>query len=348
MKYTILPFGNYADSISQQPPPPASYYVYRICDGVKISTGLMAAVMLGEGCIKTHEKIFQEKAQRYTDMLLDNPIQHSPVMLFYPQQQNICTILHQETVRPADDIKQIDGIEHQIWQIRCSDTVATMSELLKKIDDLYVADGHHRLVATGNLLESERSEPISLLAALFPHTEIDILPYNRGCRDLNGFTSSGFLRCLQEYFDVSPSGCEVRPKRSTEFAMFISDNWYHLQLKASHPDFGILAELAGVDILEAIIFNKILAVEDIENDQRVVFIEGNKTGDIFKSYMNSNQVAVGFVFKPVNVELIMHIADKGERLSPHSTWFIPRLTNGMVYHHVGIRQQTSSTQTTTV
>ena len=327
-----------------------NFYVYRITDSIKESTGLIAAVLIGEA-IKTHEKVFEKKVHRYTDMLLEDNTQNMPAMLFYPQQQQICEIVANETRRPADEIKQVESSEHKIWKIMCSNTNSKLMESLQGINDLYVADGHHRLAATTNLVDyavnqfpnvnKRQNNYISLLAALFPHTEIDILPYNRGCMDLNGMTPVEFLQVLENDFVITATDTSVYPSENIEFGMFIGGNWYLLRLKYEHSSFAFHENAPGVDTLESIIFKKILDVKDIEKDQRVVFIDGSQTDVKFERYISFHQVAVGFIFKPVNVEELMDIAEKGEYLSPHSTWFVPRLTHDLVLHDVGLKKQLS-------
>ena len=316
------------------------FYVYQVVEKDRISTGLLAAV-LADKEIKTHENILSDKIQRYTNMLLNNSIQNFPIMLFYPQQDAINNILSNEISRKPDQSKKIGLVEHKVWRIQSNNTNSHLVELFELVDKLYVADGHHRLATTQNIYHQQSAQffdeqdekcNISILAALFPHTQINILPYNRGCNELNGYSSVQFLKQLKRFFYVVQSDIAVTPQENIELGMILADKWYCLKLKdipSKSPNYD---QLSGIELLESIIFTIILNIQEDEYNQRIVFIEGNKTAEEFKSYISSNQLAVGFTFKTINVQELMDIADAGKRLPPHSTWFVPRLTNNLVFH----------------
>lgn len=251
---------------------------------------------------------------------------------------------------PLFDFTAPDGIRHEVWQVPLDDN-GTIVEELRKVKNLYIADGHHRAasasraraVARENNPAHRGSEDYNFfIAVLFPAEELKILPYNRVVVDLNGNSSEQFLQKVSEHFEVSESG-KASPSQKGDFSMFLNKKWYTLKLKPEHYENGRLkgAETVGdtldVSILQNYLLAPILGVDDPRTSKRIDFIGGIRgTGELEK-LVNSGNFGVAFSLYPVTVEDLMKISDAGEVMPPKSTWFEPKLRDGILTHLIDVK-----------
>ena len=234
---------------------------------------------------------------------------------------------------PLFDITAPDGVRHEIWQVPGGDNAA-MTDAFGKIDALYIADGHHRAASAARARRTRKNDPAPsaglgseadrVLAVAFPDNQMQVLPYNRVVRDLNGATPEEFLKTLGETFAVT-SGSSETPSAKGMIAMFLGGQWYTIAMKTA-------SDALDVDVLESAILGPVLGIKDIRTDTRIDFVGGIRGTAELERLVNTGAYAVAFSLYPVSVDDLMRIADAGGIMPPKSTWFEPKLRDGLLSH----------------
>ncbi|GJQ32118.1 MAG: hypothetical protein HBSAPP04_09570 [Ignavibacteriaceae bacterium] len=332
----------------------ASFYLYRLTMDGRSQTGIAATFSVDDydnDIILKHEKTRKVKEDDRTNHIITTGAQTGVVFLTYKGVTGINALVHAviKSTEPLYDFTTPDGIRHEVWQVPL-DNNGTIIEEIRKVKNLYIADGHHRAasasraraVAKENNPAHRGSEDYNFfIAVLFPAEELKILPYNRVVIDLNGNTTSQFFDKVKEHFEVSENGIPS-PAAKGEFSMYIEGKWYGLKLKPEHYENGELkgAETVGdtldVSILQNWLLEPVLGVDDPRTSKRIDFIGGIRgTGELEK-LVNSGKWGVAFSLYPVTVEDLMKISDAGEVMPPKSTWFEPKLRDGLLTHLIEI------------
>ncbi len=322
-----------------------SYYVYRLTMGDHVQTGLMAAASTeayDQDRIKKHEftrPMKEDDRVRNIDTL---NAQTGPVFLVYPSTDSIDGILQQvSTASPDMDVTAKDGVRHELWVVSEADKVQALTNAFEALDALYVADGHHRSAAASRIAaERKQANPEHtgaehynyFLSVIFPHNQMQILDYNRVIKDLNGLDKTDFMARVAKAFVVQASDKPVKPQTTGEFGMYLDGSWYHLQINPGRiPQDDPVARL-DVSLLQDNLIQPVLGISDPRRDDRIDFVGGIRGLGELEKRVNSGDWAVAFSFYPTTMDALMAVADAGEVMPPKSTWFEPKLADGLVSH----------------
>ena len=321
------------------------YYVYRLTMGEHVQTGIVAVASVAAynaDRIKKHEYTRPVKEQDRVQQINTLNAQTGPVFLVYPAQARVDGIL-METAQTtaAVDVTADDGVRHQLWVIREADTLTTLTAAFEAMPALYVADGHHRSAAAARVAEARQVDQTSgdaphhyFLSVIFPHDQMQILNYNRVIRDLQGLSVDQFLARIAERFEVQAVATPVKPTETTTFGMYLNQQWYRLRLR---PAYYSDDPVAGLDIslLTEHLIEPVLGIEDPRRDERIDFIGGIRGLTALEQRVDSGEWAVAFALYPVAMSALMAVADSGAVMPPKSTWFEPKLADGLVSHLLG-------------
>lgn len=323
--------------------PSDSYYVYRLTMGSHVQTGLVAAASVeayDADRIKKHEFTRPVKEDDRVRQVEALNAQTGPVFLVYKANQVVDDLLKRVSSNPADvDVTAKDGVRHEIWVMSDPDQVATLTEAFDAMNAIYVADGHHRSAAGSRVGNSQKAANANhtgnesynyFLSVIFPHDQMQILDYNRVVKDLNGLTKDEFLARVAERFDVQAADAQVKPSKEAEFGMYLDKQWYRLTLKGDVPADPV-ARL-DVSLLADNLIEPLLGISDPRRDTRIDFVGGIRGLGELEKRVDSGDWAVAFALYPTTMEALMAVADAGEVMPPKSTWFEPKLADGLVSH----------------
>jgi uncharacterized protein (DUF1015 family) len=316
-----------------------SLYVYRLHMGAHVQTGVAACFAVDEyarDVIKRHEKTRPDKEDDRTRHILTLRAQTGPVFLTYRGSAAVDAAVAQVTGGPVlFDFTAVDGVRHQVWRVSDGLTAA-LTAAFAAVPALYIADGHHRAASawrTHQALQAEGpGEHERFLAVAFPDAQMQVLPYHRVVRDLQGHTAASFRAAVAARFAVTAGG-PASPARKGVIAMYLDGAWSTIDLGPAPA--GLTAD-AGLDVsrLQDGLLTPLLGIADVRTDKRIDFVGGIRgTGEI-ERLVDSGQFAVGFSLFPVSVDDLMRISDAGGIMPPKSTWFEPKLRDGVLSHLV--------------
>ena len=318
----------------------ACFYVYRLTMGSHQQTGLVAVSSVAaydSGRIKRHEFTRPKKEDDRVRQIDALNAQTGPVFLVYRSQQEVDGILSKISATPPDmDVTAADEVRHEIWVVSDADTLERLTIAFDAMDATYVADGHHRSAAASRVAaarhkaDAEQSSDY-FLSVIFPHDQMNILPYNRVIRDLNGLTVDGLLKSIGEHFTVVPSDTPVMPACNASFGMYLSGSWYRLTLDAARIPSDPVARL-DVSLLADGLIEPLLGISDPRRDERIDFVGGIRGLAELERRVDSGEMQIAFSMYPTSMEDLMAVADAGEVMPPKSTWFEPKLADGLVSH----------------
>jgi uncharacterized protein (DUF1015 family) len=318
--------------------PKPCYYAYRLTWRGHVETGFAAVASVAayaENRIRKHELTTIAKEDDRVRQIEAVKAQTGPVMLAYPTAPQIDALLARAVAgTPEVDVTADDGVRHQLWVIADDAAIAALTSAIDALPALYIADGHHRSAAAERIAKARGGEGSHsyFLAVLLPQKEMTILDYNRVMRDLNGHTPEALLTEIGKRYTIAPSDQAVRPQSAGEVGMVLG-GWYRLTLraellkKADDPVARLPVTLLARNIIEPI-FN----VTDPRRDKRIDFVGGGRGLGELERLVASGQAAVAFALYPTQMSDLMAVADAGEIMPPKSTWFEPKLADGMVSH----------------
>jgi uncharacterized protein (DUF1015 family) len=319
-----------------------SLYLYRLRMGEHEQTGLVACCSIDEydnDLIKKHERTRKDKEDDRTRHLLALSAQTGLVFLTYRGRDEINSAVEQIVAgEPLYDVVAPDGIAHTMWRVPNPESFV---ETFSQVTCLYVADGHHRSASASRArAECKARNPQHtgdeaynfVLAVIFPAEQLQILPYNRVVKDLRGHTKEGFLAAVGERFEVA-EGASPSPARGS-FAMYLDGAWYGLRPPEGSVDQSDPIASLDVSVLQDRLLAPILGIEDPRTDKRVDFVGGIRGTNELERLVDSGEAAVAFSLHPTTVDDLMRIADAGEIMPPKSTWFEPKLRDGLVCHRI--------------
>jgi len=318
------------------------YYVYRLTWRGHVETGFAAVAAIAAYAanrIRRHEHTAPAKEDDRVRQIEAINAQTGPVMLAYPAAPDIDAMLAQAAAgAPLVDVTADDGVRHQLWVIDDAPTIAALTGAVEALPAVYIADGHHRSAAAERVAKARGGEGAHsyFLAVLFPQAEMTILDYNRVLRDLNGRTAEELLAELRQRATVVPSERPVRPAAANEIGMFLAGRWYRLTLKRAREDNKAQAAdpvaRLPVTLLTRNIIEPLFGITDQRRDKRIDFVGGGRGLDELERLVNSGKMAVAFALYPTQMRDLMAVADAGAIMPPKSTWFEPKLADGMVSH----------------
>jgi len=321
------------------------YYVYRLVMAGHVQTGLVLTASVAAydaGRIKKHEFTRPAKEDDRVRQIEALGAQTGPVLLAYPARTDVETMLAAVALgRPALDVTADDGVRHSLWPVCADENIRAISEAFEAMDALYIADGHHRSAAASRVAASRRADNPEhtgeeaynyFLAVAFPHDQMRILDYNRVVRDLNGLDELAFLAAINTAFTVRQSDEPVRPLQAGEFGMYLGRHWYQLHIR-SHllPEGDAVARL-DVSLLQQHLIGKVLGIDDPRKDPRIDFVGGIRGLQELQRRVDGGDMAVAFSLCPTSMQQLMDVADAGRVMPPKSTWFEPKLADGVVSH----------------
>lgn len=321
------------------------FYVYRQRMGGVEQTGLVVCAGVDDyqsGVIKKHEHTRADKEEdrvRHIDYLNAND---EPVFYLCRSSNEIDKIISGVASDiPEYDFVAEDGVAHTLWVIRNKDIINRLVELFADIPRLYVADGHHRSAAAGRVRELRRNsnpshsgaeEYNSFLTVIFPEDQLNILPYNRVVKDLNGLTQDVFLKMASEIFTITTSPVPVVPAERHQFGMYLKGQWYDLQVKPGVVDEADTVARLDVSILQDRILNPLLGIDNPRINKRIHFVGGIRGNEELVRLVDSGNYAVAFSLHPTSIRELIELADQNQIMPPKSTWFEPKLRSGLFVH----------------
>jgi len=318
--------------------PKPCLYVYRLTWRGHAQTGVAAAASLADYAtnrIRKHELTTPVKEDDRVRQIEAVNAQTGPVMNGYPAAPAIDARLAQAaTGTPAVDVTADDGVRHQMWVV---DDEAAISELTRAFDALpalYIADGHHRSAAAARVAAARGPGGSHgyFLTVNFPHHEMTILDYNRVLRDLNGRTPEALVAALKDAFSVTASDTPVRPTAAGEFGMYVAGRWYRLSLQPDRiPAQDPIGRLP-ITLLTRNVIEPLFNVTDPRTDKRIDFVGGGRGLAGLEQRVASGEMAVAFALYPAQMTDLMAVADAGGIMPPKSTWFEPKLRDGLLSH----------------
>jgi uncharacterized protein (DUF1015 family) len=315
------------------------YYAYRTVWQGRRQTGLACVASIAayeNGRIRRHELTTPVKETDRVRQIEALNAQTGPVMMAYPYAPELDTLLKRATERDPDiAVTADDDVTHELWVIADHAPIEELTAAFDALPALYVADGHHRSAAAARVSGARGGIEGShrfFLSVVFPHHSMVILDYNRVVRDLGGRTPEAFLAAVGERFAVSGAPTPVRPTEAHAFGMYLAGSWYQLKLK---PDLVPTDDAVGrlpVSLLAHNLIEPLLGIADQRTDKRIDFIGGGRGLPELARRVDSDEAAVAFALYPTQMEDVMAVADAGGIMPPKSTWFEPKLADGMVSH----------------
>ena len=321
------------------------YYIYRLVMGAHRQTGIVAAASIPAyeaNRIRKHEFTRPDKEDDRVRQIESLNAQTGPVFLTYRHSPAVDTIIDRVTLGTAEaDITADDGVEHTLWVLRDPRQIDAVTGLFDSMDCLYIADGHHRSAAAARVAAARRGQnPQSsgneswnyFLAVIFPDNQMQILDYNRVVRDLNGLTRASFLQQVESAFSAKPESALVKPARSGEFGLYLKGQWYRLNIRPERVPANDPVRRLDVSLLQDHLITPVLGIGDPRRDQRIDFIGGIRGLKELERRVDSGEMACAFSMFPTSIADMMAVADAGQIMPPKSTWFEPKLADGLVSH----------------
>jgi uncharacterized protein (DUF1015 family) len=322
----------------------AALYVYRLSDGAQTQTGVVACCSLDEyekGYIKKHEKTREDKVQDRTEHILALRAQTGLIFFTFRGTDAISRLIAETvTNEPLYDFGCPQQISNTIWKVPAGAATAGFVKAFAEVPALYVADGHHRLEAAARarrILQAENPNHTGaedynfVMAGIFPAEDLQILPYNRVVRDLNGLTEEEFLERLRENFKIIDDE-KSTPENRNEFCMYLNGKWRKLIFNVVFVRAPDPLDALDVSILQNYILKSVLGIEDIRTDKRVDFVGGIRGTKELERLVDTGEFKIAFSLFPTTVEDLFQVSDRDEIMPPKSTWFEPKLRDGLLIH----------------
>jgi len=316
-----------------------NFYLYRQIMGKHAQIGLVAAASCQEyleNIIKKHELTRVDKEDDRVRHIETLNSQTGPVFLTYRAVAAFDAFAAKKIAgTPAVDFTAKDGVRHTSWTISDAEEIQFVEKQFAQIPYLYIADGHHRSAAAGRVFKSRHGAGHSgqFLAVIFPHNQMQILPYNRVLKDLHGLSAEQVLQKLAAVFDLNPSGAPS-PARKHELGFYINGKWQTLTFKPQFTSTSDPIERLDVTILQKQVLAPIFGIDDPRTSKRINFVGGIRGTAELEKLVNSGEYACAFSMFPTSIEDLMSIADAGGIMPPKSTWFEPKLRDAMFCHMI--------------
>ena len=326
--------------------PAPCYYAYRIVMGSHSQTGIVAAASVADydtNRIRKHEFTRPDKEDDRVRQIDALDAQTGPVLLAYPDTPGVDAILATASSGTPDSDAELDGVRHTLWVIRDPAIEARITAAFNAMPALYIADGHHRSASASRIAAARRAanpghtgaEPYNFfLSVIFPAHEMRIMDYNRVITDLNGLSAEAFLERVGAAFSIEPATSAVKPERPGSFGLYLGGRWYRLAIR---PDL-IPADPVGrldVSLLQNNLIAPILGITDPRRDKRIDFVGGIRGLAELEKRVDSGEMALALALYPTRMEDLMAVADVNEVMPPKSTWFEPKLADGLASHVLG-------------
>lgn len=316
------------------------YYAYRLTMGAHVQTGLVVAANVADydsNRIRKHEFTRPDKEDDRVRQIEALNAQTGPVLLAYPASSTADELIAGiASGEPAADVLADNGIRHQIWVLRDAARIEAITCCFDAMKALYIADGHHRSAAASRVAAARHRSgqelaADSFLAVIYPHHQMKILDYNRVVKDLHGLDEAELLHRLSQDFSLEDSATQVHPARPGEFGMYLAGSWRKLTIKPERIPQDPVDSL-DVSLLSDHVLGPLLGITDLRRDKRIDFVGGIRGLAELEKRVDSGEMAVAFALHPTRMDQLMAVADSNEVMPPKSTWFEPKLADGLVSH----------------
>lgn len=315
-----------------------SFYLYHLAEGGHGQTGVAACYSLDEydhDAIKKHERTRRDKEDDRTRHIVELRAQTGPVFLTHRPNAQIDALSTRvrSATDPLVDFQALDGVRHAIWRVEAQDEAA-LAQAFASVTSLYIADGHHRAASAARARESfrESEEARFFLAVAFPSDQVRILPYNRVVRDLTGMTPEQFLGEVARHFAITVG--PASPDEKGKVSMYVAGKWHTIDLESD----GLLGisviNALDCNVLQERLLRPLLGIRDVRTDTRIDFVGGARGTRALEQMVESGKAAVAFSMHPVSVVELMDVSDAGAIMPPKSTWFEPKLRDGLLIHEI--------------
>ncbi len=324
-----------------------SYYIYQLVMDGRPQTGLVACSSVDDymnHVIKKHENTREDKEIDRITHVDTCSAQTGPIFLAYRSDKGIHDIVasYVENETPIYDFTAVDGIAHRVWKIAKKEDVDAIYKAFQNIQQIYIADGHHRAASAVKVGLKRRQENPGytgeeefnyFLSVLFPHDELRILDYNRTVKDLNGRSLTQLLEEIGKNFIVEKAEGQVRPEKKGTFGMYTEGQWYHLTAKPELFEGKDAVGSLDVSVLQDYLLGPVLGIGDPRTDQRIDFIGGIRGLSELEKRADSD-MKISFSMYPTSITELFDVADQELLMPPKSTWFEPKLRSGLFIHEI--------------
>jgi len=315
-----------------------SLYLYHLHADGHGQTGVAACYSLAEydaNIIKKHERTRKDKEDDRTRHMVELGAQTGPVFLAHRPHAQLDELSRRirSTDEPLIDVTALDGVRHALWRVDPQLTPAFV-DAFASVEALYIADGHHRAASAARARDAVRDsdEANYFLAVAFPSDQLRILPYNRVVRDLKGMTPEHFLGEVARAFAMT-SG-PAAPSEKGKVSMYVAGKWYTVDLESGGVSGAGVIDMLDGNVLQERLLKPILGIQDVRTDTRIDFVGGAKGTQRLEQLVDSGRMAVAFSMYPVSLVELMDVSDAGEIMPPKSTWFEPKLRDGLLIHEI--------------
>ena len=324
----------------------ACYYAYRLIMGQHVQVGMVAAASVADydaNRIRKHEFTRPDKEDDRVRQIDALNAQTGPVLLAYPSAPEVDSILATATQGEpdADSVAPESGVRHTLWAIRDATTLARLTELFDGMNALYIADGHHRSASASRICATRKAANPkhtgeeaynSFLSVIFPHHQMRIFDYNRVIKDLNGLSEADFMAKVAENFMIEQADAAVKPAHPGEFGMYMNGRWSRLTIRGDLIPHDDPVGRLDVSLLQNNLIAPVLGISDPRRDKRIDFVGGIRGLAGLEKRVDSGEMALAFSLHATRMEDLMAVADANEVMPPKSTWFEPKLADGMASH----------------
>ena len=321
-----------------------SLYLYSLIMGNHEQIGVVACCSVDEydrDIIRKHERTRRDKEDDRTRHIMVLRAQTGPVLLTYRARPEINSLVADALSGnpPLYDFVANDDIRHTIWRVPNYDPLV---EAFKDVPSLYIADGHHRAASASRARAELKETAFAFIGneeynffqcVLFPDRQLQILPYNRIVRDLNGLSPEEFLSRVRESFSITEDASPAPPERG-RWSMYLNGRWYGLALRDDTATTAGIVESLYVSSLQDRLLDSILGIKDLRTDKRIDFVGGIRGPEELEKLVDEGKAAVAFSLYPTTIDDLLKVSDAGEIMPPKSTWFEPKLRDGLLSHQI--------------
>jgi uncharacterized protein (DUF1015 family) len=320
--------------------PEPYYYVYRMVMGEHTQVGLVAAASVAaydQNRVRKHEFTRPAKEDDRVRQIEALNAQTGPVLLAFRHDPAVTSLLARGSeTAPEVDVTAQDGVRHSLWAVRDRELIGLITEAFDAMPAIYIADGHHRSAAASRVAAARGGDLEAphryFLSVVFPDQQMRIFDYNRVVKDLNGLSSEAFLARVAERFEVVPWEGQARPELPGEYGLYLDRRWYRLVIDAERVPHGDPVARLDVSLLQDNLIEPVLGISDPRRDPRIDFVGGIRGLEGLEQRVDSGEMAAALALYPTSMDDLMAVAEAGEVMPPKSTWFEPKLVDGLVSH----------------
>jgi uncharacterized protein (DUF1015 family) len=321
------------------------YYVYRLRMGEHVQTGLVFTGSVADydtNRIRKHEYTRPQKEDDRVRQITALDAQTGPVLLAYRGTAEIADIIGQVAAgTPTYDLVADDGVGHTLWVMDDQTQIDRLTEIFDAMDALYIADGHHRSASGSRVAKAKNAQEGTVagdnswdyfLCVAFPHDETRILDYNRVIKDLNGLAPEELLNKIAASFIIEEAADRAKPAKPNQFGMYLGGQWYQLEINAERVPHDDPVARLDISLLQDNLIAPLLGITDPRTDNRIDFVGGIRGLEELERRVDSGEMQIAFALYPTSMNALMAVADANEVMPPKSTWFEPKLADGLVSH----------------